>query len=83
MTTDDLTRTVRELVAHRIGRPTDEVPPDAPLIGLGVDSLGIVGLIVDLEQHFSVRLPATVITQQMFQSARTVATALRGLAEIR
>jgi acyl carrier protein len=80
--TDSITWAVRALVARRVGRKVEEVPADAPLAGLGLDSLGLVALIVDLETHFSLRLPATAITREAFHSAATVAAALHGLVEV-
>lgn len=74
-----ITAAVRELAARRIGRNVEDVPADAALDGLGLDSLGVVALIIDLESHFAVRLPATAINRETFHSARTIAAALHGL----
>jgi acyl carrier protein len=83
MATDDITEAVRDLVARRVERPVEEVAADAPLTDLGLDSLGLVGLIVDVESHFAVRLPAAAISRETFHSARTVAAVLDGLVEAR
>lgn len=83
METDEITQVVWELVARRAGRAADEVPTDTPLTELGVDSLGIAALIVDLESHFSFRLPAAAITRETFHSVESVTAAVRGLAEVR
>lgn len=76
MTTDDITRGVLELVARHIDQPVQAVPPDAPLADRGVDSLKIVALIVDIESHFGVRLPAALITKETFRSVESIAAAL-------
>lgn len=73
----DPTATVRDLVARRA--TATEVPTAVPLADLGVDSLGIVGLIVDLEQAFGIRLPATMISSETFHSVDSIAAAIRTL----
>lgn len=79
VTTDEITQTVRALVARRSSEP--EVTPDTetPLTELGVDSLGVVALIVDLEGEFAVRLPPTAITRETFHSVGSIAAAVRAL----
>jgi acyl carrier protein len=79
VTTDEITQTVRTLVARRSSEP--EVVPGAqtPLTDLGVDSLGVVALIVDLESEFALRLPAASISRETFHSVDSIATAVRAL----
>lgn len=46
-----------ELVSEKFDRKIDELGPDTTLESLGVDSLGKIELIFDLEDHFKVRIP--------------------------
>ena len=54
-----------QLVSEKFDKRIDELGPDTTLESLGVDSLGKIELIFDLEDHFKVRIPnedATVDT---------------------
>ncbi|WP_255562707.1 acyl carrier protein [Polynucleobacter sp. AP-Melu-500A-A1] len=44
-------------VAERFDKNIDEIGPETSLESLGVDSLGKIELLFDLEDHFEVRLP--------------------------
>ena len=44
-------------VAERFDKNIDELGPDTTLESLGVDSLGKIELLFDLEDHFEIRLP--------------------------
>jgi acyl carrier protein len=52
---------------------------DADLGDRGLDSLGMVGLLTDLEAHWSVELPPELVARETFASARTVAAAFAPL----
>jgi acyl carrier protein len=58
------------------GRPD----PDTPLRELGVDSLGVVGLIADLEVEFDLEFPEAVLTTDTFRSPRSLLEVVRRLA---
>jgi acyl carrier protein len=83
LSTDEITQGVRELVARRARVPVEDSPAGTPLSELGVDSLGVVALIVDLEEHFAVRLPAGMVSHDVFHSVDTIAGAVRTLVEQR
>ncbi|WML78847.1 phosphopantetheine-binding protein [Streptomyces sp. VNUA74] len=55
--------------------------PDQELRDLGLGSLELVGLLVAIEDAFSVRLPADVMHQATFHSVRTLTAALRTATE--
>ncbi|MGW4949510.1 phosphopantetheine-binding protein [Streptomyces parvulus] len=55
--------------------------PDQELRDLGLGSLELVGLLVEIEDAFSVRLPADVMHQATFRSVRTLTAALRTATE--
>ncbi len=44
-------------VAERFDKNINELSPDMTLESLGVDSLGKIELLFDLEDHFKVRIP--------------------------
>lgn len=46
-----------KLVADKFDKNIDDLSPDTTLESLGVDSLGKIELIFDLEDHFRVRIP--------------------------
>ncbi|WP_158541770.1 acyl carrier protein [Streptomyces sp. MOE7] len=51
--------------------------PDAPLPEHGFDSLGVVRLLVDLEETLGVTFPSDAVTAETFGSIRTIAAALK------
>jgi acyl carrier protein len=53
----DTLNTLCELVAERFGKKIEELSPETTLDSLGIDSLGKIELIFDLEDHFKVRIP--------------------------
>ncbi|WP_202638032.1 acyl carrier protein [Bailinhaonella thermotolerans] len=53
---------------------------DAPLADYGLDSLGAVNLVVDLEQRFGVTFPDGLLVRSTFHSAETL---WRALSELR
>jgi acyl carrier protein len=40
--------------------------PDTPLVLLGVDSMGVIGLIVELERKLNVEIPEDFLTPEIF-----------------
>ncbi|MFI9353829.1 acyl carrier protein [Streptomyces lydicus] len=51
--------------------------PDAPLPEHGFDSLGVVRLLVDLEETLGVTFPSDAVTAETFGSIRAIAHALQ------
>jgi acyl carrier protein len=69
-------------VVHRQLPPVSapaRLDADASLTNLGLDSLGLAGLVVDLEMTFAVELPEHMLVPETFQTIRTVAAALATL----
>lgn len=48
------------------------LPADVPLVTLGLDSMGVVGLIVDLEEQFGFSFPEEDVAPSSFHTARTL-----------
>jgi acyl carrier protein len=75
---------LRETLAAELGRilrlPGGAVPVDAPLAGLGLDSLGGMELRVGLEQRLGMPVPLTAVTDTLTVDslARKLADQLQG-----
>ena len=48
---------IREFLGERLGVAPDKVVADAPLDGLGVDSLMMLELMFEFEDRFGIKLP--------------------------
>jgi acyl carrier protein len=59
--------------------PADSLDPDASLADLGVDSLELVELIVDIEDTYGIEVPLEILTPEMFASPGTIWLALRDM----
>lgn len=55
--------------------------PESSLYELGLDSLAIVALIVDLEKTFSISFPAQMISSEVFGTANSAAAAVAELQQ--
>ncbi|MEU1662207.1 acyl carrier protein [Streptomyces sparsogenes] len=78
---DPLMTSVAQAVRRRAepAVPEGELDPDTELSALGVTSLGVAGLLVDLEETFSLRFPADAVTPEVFRTVRTLTDAVRPL----
>ncbi|MFF9118767.1 phosphopantetheine-binding protein [Streptomyces massasporeus] len=59
--------------------PDTELTPDAELSHLGLDSLGTVALLVDLEETFDVSFPDQALKAETFGQAGALWSVLEGL----
>lgn len=64
MTSNDTTNTFERLAAmlakdHKL--VLDHLTPDAPLEGLGIDSLGMVEMLWNVEDEFKIKLPLKTV----------------------
>ncbi|MEU4923461.1 phosphopantetheine-binding protein [Streptomyces parvus] len=50
----------------------EEVDPDAALARLGLDSLGTVGLLVELEETFAIVIPDESLNPETFATPRSL-----------
>ncbi|MEU6846571.1 type I polyketide synthase [Streptomyces sp. NPDC046716] len=73
-----LTR-VRELTAHHLGFTLDEVAPAQSYVGLGADSLQLIGMLRQLEAEFDVR----IAIREILEDAGTPELTARLIAERR
>jgi acyl carrier protein len=76
MTPETLAR-VRGLIAAYLHVPEDQVGPDVPLEGLGLDSLGALELVFEIEEAFGVSVPDERIRD--FKTVRAVCDGIETL----
>jgi acyl carrier protein len=57
----------------------EPVPLETHLRDLGLDSMGAVNLLLDLEQTFQVVFPDELLTEETFRSAASLSRALASL----
>jgi acyl carrier protein len=78
---DDIAGTVLTLALHHasLGTPRPPVGGDAALADLGLDSLTVVRLMVDIESKLGVRFPSEMIDAETFRTVGTIADAVRAL----
>lgn len=62
----------------RFVEPDAPIDMDASLESLGVDSLGMVSLVVDLEDEFQMAIPDELMTDEVFATPTALWTALEG-----
>lgn len=70
----ELPENLAVLIRSRCRFLPDDAPlnPDAPLSTLGVDSLEIVDLIIEIEDSFGMEIPQELLTPEVFKCARTI-----------
>lgn len=52
--------------------PEAELPTDVDLVILGLDSLGAVSLVLELEETYGVEIPDALLTEASFQTAASI-----------
>ncbi|MFI2207375.1 phosphopantetheine-binding protein [Streptomyces sp. NPDC020192] len=79
----DLASVVTDAVRRcaKLLQPGDEVPPDQPLLELGLDSLGLVELIVLLEEELDIQIPDEQLTPEVFDSVSSIVSAVESFVE--
>jgi acyl carrier protein len=76
MTTDTFER-VRGLIAQYLKIPADTIGEDSKLDELGLDSLGALELVFEIEEQFKVKVPDERIPE--FRTVRAVCDAIEAL----
>jgi acyl carrier protein len=69
---DALKRVTGLVLRHLPGGPQAEITPDTDLRQAGLDSMGIVTLLVELEREFGMELPPDDISPETFRSIRSL-----------
>lgn len=66
-TTREIPRAFQDVLLPRLPYAEgDELAADADLAALGLDSMGVVQLLADLEDHFGVELDDELLTEETF-----------------
>jgi acyl carrier protein len=65
----------------RLAEPDAAIPFEAELTYVGLDSMGTVTLLVDLEETFGVSFPGTLLTPETFRTPATLERAVASLVE--
>jgi acyl carrier protein len=70
---------VRDIVRRHLSHlaPGEELLDHAVLRDLGLDSMGAVELMFDLEEAFGITMPDEALTPETFGTAATIAAAVR------
>ncbi|MEV6927328.1 acyl carrier protein [Dactylosporangium sp. NPDC051485] len=63
----------------RLLEPGEPIDPDTSLALLGIDSVQILMLIVEIEETFLVEIPETMLTGEYFATPRSIWSVLESL----
>ena len=75
----DLEERIAALIKEKFLEVPGELEPAADLFALGLDSMGIMQLLILIEQSFGVRIPDRAVTQDNFRSSVRIAELIRGI----
>ncbi|MCP5096083.1 MAG: hypothetical protein GY943_11055 [Chloroflexi bacterium] len=63
----------------KFGDGTQNIPMDKKLESLGLDSMGAINLLLDLEDGFEISFPGSLLTEETFSTAWSLNTAVSSL----
>jgi acyl carrier protein len=74
---------IRRILAQsgRLAVPVDKLSDDSDLFSAGLDSLAIVNVLINLEEHFDMELPDALLSRRSFASIATIARVVADLTE--
>lgn len=61
VSTDEVLEWLRDRVAAHTGRPAAEIPADLPLSEYGLDSVYVLALCAEIEDHYGIAVEPTVM----------------------
>jgi len=73
----DTLSTIKELAAKQFGGDPDAIDPDAPVDQLGIDSLGFLEFLFELEDKLAFPIPQESVPK--VRTLRELATVIDGL----
>jgi acyl carrier protein len=76
---DDLEKRIAALIREKFIEVPGELEPGADLFALGLDSMGIMQLLITIEQSFGARIPDHAITRDNFRSPCRIAHLIRDI----
>jgi acyl carrier protein len=56
----------------RLVAADEPIPPEASLVSVGLDSIGTINLLLDIEDAFGVSLPSALLTPETFSTRATL-----------
>jgi acyl carrier protein len=57
----------------------EPIAPDDSLVSLGLDSIGTISLLLDIEEEFGISLPTTLVTPEPFRTRAALERAVAAL----
>ena len=80
---DDVAAKLEERIRHQLRflAKDETLDPSVELRELGLDSMGALDLIQDVEQTFGIRFPDELLVEDTFRTAGALTKAVRGLLE--
>lgn len=76
---DELGQKLHRLLLMHLPDAPELLPSGSTLIELGLSSVSIVNLVLDLENDFDIEFPDSLLTAATFQTVATLESAIRGL----
>ncbi|MBJ7390948.1 MAG: acyl carrier protein [Chthoniobacterales bacterium] len=77
--TDDLEQRIAGLLRDKLFEVSGPLDPETELFELGLDSMGIMQLLVSLEELLGAVIPGELVTKDNFRSTSRIAGLLRRL----
>lgn len=65
----------------RLVASDEPIPSEASLVASGLDSIGTINLLLDLEETFNVSLPGALLTPETFRTRATLESVVATLVE--
>jgi acyl carrier protein len=65
----------------RLVAADEPIPFEASLVSIGLDSIGTINLLLDIEETFSISLPGALLTPETFQTRATLENVVATLVE--
>ena len=65
----------------RLLEPSLPIPPADDLGQLGLDSMGAINLLLDLEQALKIKIPDSLLTAETFETAAALEKTIRPLVQ--
>lgn len=78
---DKVLEIVKEYVDEEISKKN--IAMDESLSDLGLDSFKIIYMLLDIEETFSIQIPDTMLSPELFESAETLYKAVENLTSIK
>ena len=84
---DETETTIDKRVAEIIARllpnrsPVNRISNDEPLTAAGLDSMGMVNLLLEIEASFDISIPPRLVTPKSFRSIYSISRLIESVAQ--